>query len=225
MNRYISSIIEPVALGLRRAPLRQPILKILLRHDNFLRRWISFFSLEKGLHPKHRLTSYHAFFTDNTSPSDTVLDIGCGGGHLAYDVAQTAKQVIGIDISRHYLAASQRYTNQSNLSFVHGDVTTYQFQTNFNVVILSNVLEHIADRVGLLKKIKPLAPKLLIRVPMIDRDWLVLLKQELGVEHRLDPTHTIEYTESIFRRELAQANLVVKQLAIRFGEIYCVAES
>jgi len=67
---------------------------------------------------------------------------------------------------------------------------------------LSNILEHIENRVKFLNKIKNLAPKILIRVPMINRDWITLYKKELGVEWRLDKTHYIEYTLESFEKEL-----------------------
>lgn len=216
-------VIEPLALRVHQSAARVPLLKRLLQTDNALRRWIAFLAVENALHPKHRLMNYHQFFVDRVRNSDTVLDIGCGGGHVGFDVAQKANEVVGIDISPHYLAPSQQYAHQRNLSFVVGDATTHDFGRTFDVAILSNVLEHVSDRVGLLKKAATLAPTLLIRVPMIDRDWLPLLKKELGVEYRLDPTHTIEYTEQEFRTELSEANLTVEHLTIRFGEIYCVA--
>lgn len=203
--------------------MRLIIFKTLLRLDNLLRRWITYYSLENGVHPKHRLTGYHQFFIDNVSSHDTALDIGCGHGFLAYDVSTKAKHVTGIDINQDYIATAQRLHRRPNLKFILGDATTCKFTVTFDAIILSNVLEHINDRVSLLKKIRPLSNKLLIRVPMIDRDWLPLRKKELGVEYRLDTTHQIEYTENIFRQELAAAGLKISQLNVRFGEIYCVA--
>ncbi|MFH1353973.1 MAG: class I SAM-dependent methyltransferase [bacterium] len=201
--------------------MRKYILITLLRLDNFLRRWITYFSLEQGVHPKHRLTQYHQFFLDNIFPTDSVLDVGCGLGLLACDIAAKAKHVTGIDLNKDYLSQAHRL---QNIDFIHGDATTFDFKKNFDVLILSNTLEHIKNRVDFLKKLTPHAKKFLVRVPMINRDWLVLLKKELGVEYRLDPTHYIEYTEEIFRRELAAAGLEITKLSVRFGEIYCCAQ-
>jgi hypothetical protein len=44
--------------------------------------------------------------------------------------------------------------------------------------------------------------KLLIRVPVIDRDWIVVIKKELGLEYRLENTHFTEYTFKEFLQEL-----------------------
>lgn len=203
--------------------MKKYFLKTLLRLDNWLRRWITFFSLENGIHPKHRLTNYHQFFLDNISPSDNVLDVGCGLGLLAHDIAQKANRVVGIDINKQYLATAKEKHHHPNLTYIHGNATTYKFNETFDVLILSNTLEHIKDRVSFLQNLKPHANKFLIRVPMINRDWLVLIKKELGVEYRLDPTHHIEYTEDSFRQELSAARLVVNELSVRFGEIYCLA--
>jgi len=51
-----------------------------------------------GVHPKHNIMNYHRFFVDNVGDTDEVLDIGCGNGLVAYDVADKAKKVVGIDI-------------------------------------------------------------------------------------------------------------------------------
>ena len=66
--------------------------------------------------------------------------------------------------------------------------------------------------------------RFLFRVPLIDREWLVAYKKEMGVEYRLDPTHFIEYTLEQFKDELKQANITIKQVDIRFGEIYAAGE-
>ncbi|HLD25605.1 MAG TPA: methyltransferase domain-containing protein [Candidatus Andersenbacteria bacterium] len=217
------SILDTIVRRLLASSWRVPILKELLRVQSFFERWISTFAVENGMHPKHRLTKYHEFFINNLNSADHVLDIGCGYGDVAFDAAQVAASVTGIDFDEASIAEARRRYQAANLTFLVGDAVTHQFNQSFSVIIMSNVLEHIDNRVGLLQKIKALAPKLLLRVPMLDRDWLPLLKQELGLDYRLDPTHRIEYTEAIFRQELANAGYTIKHLHVRFGEMYCVA--
>ncbi|MDA2922513.1 class I SAM-dependent methyltransferase [Patescibacteria group bacterium AH-259-L07] len=178
---------------------------------------------EKGLHPKHRLMNYHQFFVDNINEGDVILDIGCGNGFLAYDVARKAKKVIGIDLKEKNIKIAKEKYAAPNIKYIIGDATSYNFNKEIDAVILSNVLEHIEHRIEFLKKIKHLAQKFLIRVPMINRDWITLYKKELGVEWRLDPTHYTEYTLPTLDKELQKADLKLLDYSIQFGEIWAIA--
>lgn len=200
------------------------LLVLLLKFSNFLYKLISFLSIkmEGGEHPKHRLIGYHNFFLDNILPSDTVLDIGCGSGSLAYDIAKKAKFVTGVDFEEKYLNKARQKRSRENIKYVLGDATRDLGGEKFDVVVLSNVLEHIKERVSFMKQIKDIAPKFLIRVPMIDRDWIPLLKKELGLEWRLDLTHYTEFTEKSFRQEMGEAGFKIESLTVQFGEIWAV---
>ena len=179
--------------------------------------------LNKGLHPKHRIMNYHAFFVDNIKKTDVVLDVGCGNGALAADLATKAKKVLGIDLEPSSVAWAQKQVKKKNLLFVVGDITKAKVE-KCDVVVMSNVLEHIEKRKPLLKKMKLLAPTVLIRVPLITRSWLPLYLREQGLDYRLDPTHEIEYTEDEIYRELSSAGLNVLSSYVRFGEIYIVCK-
>lgn len=178
---------------------------------------------EGGIHPKHRITGYHNFFLENIGAKDSVLDIGCGPGELAHDLAKKAKKVVGIDFSEKYIASAKKNYVLPNLEYFYGDATRHQFKEKFDVIILSNVLEHIEHRVEFLKAIKHIAPKILIRVPMIDRDWLTIYKKELGIEWRADLTHYLEYTVPLLESELAAVGLNIKTYSVQFGELWAVA--
>jgi len=177
---------------------------------------------EGGLHPKHRLMNYHRFFLDHIRESDRVLDIGCGNGALAYDLARKAAHVTGIDLNEKNRRVWEDRFSRDNLEYRVADATTFSPQERFDVVVLSNVLEHIEDRHTFLQSIKHLAPLFLIRVPMLDRDWITLYKKELGLEYRLDTTHFTEYTLDQFHNELEQAGLSIQSFSIQFGEIWAI---
>jgi len=92
----------------------------------------------------------------------------------------------------------------------------------FDVITLSNVLEHIENRVDFLKLMGRKASKLLIRVPMINRDWITPYKKELGLDYRGDRGHFTEYTFESFEREMKEVGLKIEECSIQFGEIWAV---
>ena len=200
------------------------LLKMLMRLHNFCYVNISRIAVmaERGIHPKHRLMDYHAFFIDNIDADDVVLDIGCGNGFLTYDVAKKTKSVTAIDLSEDNIELAKRDFKRDNIKYICGDASQFYFREKFDVVILSNVLEHLENRDAFLLKIKDLATKFLIRVPMLNRDWLTYYKKEMGIEYRLDLTHRIEYTLESLQAELEKAGLRIERASIQFGEIWAV---
>jgi len=198
------------------------IIKLILKLHNFSYKLSSFFSskIEQGLHPKHRLMNYHKFFVDNINSGDTVLDIGCGNGALTFDIAKKAREAAGIDLNEKNIEIARKKFSATNIKYIAGDALKNLPNEKFDVIILSNVLEHIENRIEFLNKIKNLCPKILIRAPMINRDWITLYKKELGLEYKLDKTHFVEYTLESFQEEIATAGLKIKNYSIQFGEIW-----
>ena len=179
---------------------------------------------EGGLHPKHRLMDYHRFFVDNVEPGCRVLDIGCGNGALAYDLSKKAEKVIGIDLDKGNIKVAKKRYSAPNIEYLVGDVTKDLPNQKFSAIILSNVLEHIEDREGFLRKIRNLSPRILIRVPVINRDWITLYRKELRLEWQLDKTHCVEYTLESFKQELEKVGLNLEKYSIQFGEIWAVVK-
>ena len=177
---------------------------------------------EKGIHPKHRLMNYHRFFVERLKKSERVLDIGCGNGAVAFSMAKAGALVTGIDMDETNIRQARKLYQHENLKFLLGDARKDLPDGNFNVIVMSNVLEHIEDRVGLLEMIQDkFQPECwLIRVPMINRDWLVPLKKELGIPYFSDPTHYTEYTLESFKGEMAEVGLIIQHSEVKWGEIW-----
>lgn len=183
---------------------------------------------DNGIHTKHRHTRYHDFFVDRIKAGERVLDIGCGIGVLAFDIAEKSKAIVtGIDISDKNIEIARSTFAHSNVSYVFGDVLGKSFEEKFDVVVLSNVLEHIENRIDFLKgiseSVKP--DRILLRVPLFERDWRVPLKKELGLDYRLDSTHFIEYTHQEFAAEIEAAGLKFNHYESRWGEIWAEAKA
>jgi SAM-dependent methyltransferase len=192
---------------------------------------------EGGLHPKHRVMRYHDFFVDRIKAGERVIDLGCGVGALASSIAErSGARVVGMDWSEKNLEKAKQRSRGAeeqrreggggSLEFLKGDITRDRAPGRFDVVVLSNVLEHLTDRPACLRRWREwYEPKrILIRVPAFDREWRVPWKKELGVEWRLDPTHETEYTQGQLKQEMREAGLRVTDGVGRWGEYWVSAE-
>jgi|688.fasta_scaffold514069_2 2-polyprenyl-3-methyl-5-hydroxy-6-metoxy-1,4-benzoquinol methylase len=181
-----------------------------------------------GEHPKHYLTKYHQFFIDNINDGERVIDIGCGYGAVSRSIAKARPKsiILGIDNDEIRLKQAIESENPSNLSFIYGDVTQPQFKEKWDVVVLSNVLEHIESRIEFLTLIfsTTKAKKFLIRVPCYERNWEVPLKESLGMNYFTDSDHKIEHKLIQFQNEITKSNLILTKVTTQWGEIWAVCE-
>jgi SAM-dependent methyltransferase len=191
-------------------------------------------SANKGKHPKHEIIRYSSWFNSNISTNEVVLDIGCNTGTMTKDLARQAKFVYGLEIESKYIEEATRLNKQTNIKYICADATKFDYTNidDIDIITLSNVLEHIENRIVFLKMLTSRVPfgkkglhTLLIRVPMIDRDWITIYKKNLGLDYRLDNTHFTEYTFEQFKFELSECNINIISYHIRFGEIYAVCNT
>ena len=181
---------------------------------------------DRGLHTKHRHMRYHDFFVDRIDAGERVLDIGCGPGKLAFEIASRADaRVLAVDIMPHHVERARRDFQHANVRYEVADATAGLPGETFDVAVLSNVLEHLHERPTFLKKVVAAArpQRLLIRVPLFERDWRVPLKKELGLEWRLDKDHKIEYTLDEVATELGEASLTIAHQEVHWGEVWLEA--
>ncbi len=200
-------------------------LRSLLAIDDDLTWCINDVSLryDDGVHVKHRLMRYHDFFVERVFPDERVIDLGCGYGAVAYSIAVRAGAIVtGIDLNKENIASARKRFHHAGLTFVEGDALRDLPGESFDVIVLSNLLEHIERRVEFLKEAQQrINPKRwLIRVPMFNRDWRVPLRKELGMFYFSDGTHCTEYTQESFEEEMSVAGLCITHLQINWGEIW-----
>jgi SAM-dependent methyltransferase len=206
---------------------RRAVRELLVTYDDVYRELdAAAIAYEGGIHPKHRLTRYHDFFVQRVHLGDRVLDVGSGKGELAHDlVVRAGARVVGVDHDPAHLAFARSHYSHADLAFHAGDVLETLPEGHFDVVVMSNVLEHLGPRVEFLRSVSSAAtPRaLLIRVPLYERDWTVPLKAEVGLPAYSDADHETEYDEASFREELGTAGFDVPELLVRWGEIWAVA--
>jgi SAM-dependent methyltransferase len=181
---------------------------------------------DKGVHAKHRLTGYHDFFVERIAPGERVLDVGSGKGELAHDLALRAgADVTGIDVKIPSLAFARKRFRHERVRFLERNALDGLPEGPFDVVVLSNVIEHLEPRVDLLRRIaRDLHPRrILIRVPAEDRHWHVPLRRELGLPWFSDPSHVVEYDWTRLLAELEEAGLEPVEVQTRWGELWAEA--
>jgi 2-polyprenyl-3-methyl-5-hydroxy-6-metoxy-1,4-benzoquinol methylase len=179
-----------------------------------------------GIHPKHRLTKYFEYFLSKIELGDSVIDIGCSRGEVAKKIAEARPEsnILGVDIEEYKILEASTNANLKNLKFLCADATKNIDENPFDVMIVSNVLEHINERTKFLKNLirTTQAKKVLLRVPLFQREWQMPMRQELGINYFSDPDHEIEHTIEEFVTEVEQAGIKLEEVETLWGEIWAV---
>lgn len=74
---------------------------------------------------------------------ERVLDLGCGTGQLAAEIAAKGAQVVGLDSSPEMLGQARQ--NYPHLKFVLADATDFRFEEPFDAVFSNAALHWVQD--------------------------------------------------------------------------------
>ena len=110
-----------------------------------------------------------------TSPAGVrVLDIGCGGGFLANDLAGDGYGVCGIDLSASSLAIARKYDRTRAVHYQRADAYRLPFaDAAFEAVCGMDVLEHVEDPGSFIREAsRVLKPGGLFFFYTHNRNWL-----------------------------------------------------
>lgn len=106
----------------------------------------------------------------------TVLDVGCGGGLFAEEVARLGCQVTGIDLSPSSIEIAQRHAEETGLSITYhvASAERLPFHDNaFDLVYCCDVLEHVNDVNAIItESSRVLKPGGIYLYDTINRTWL-----------------------------------------------------
>jgi 2-polyprenyl-3-methyl-5-hydroxy-6-metoxy-1,4-benzoquinol methylase len=105
----------------------------------------------------------------------TVLDVGCGYGHTALELARRCRRVVGIEPSKTLAEAAfqlKEHAGQANLEFRHQDLYELAETERYDLVVLDNVFEHLPDQPRALEMISAcLKPKGVAFLLMPNKLW------------------------------------------------------
>lgn len=80
----------------------------------------------------------------DAKPDERILDLGCGTGQLASEVAETGAEVLGVDASPEMIASARK--NFPQVRFEIADATALPFTSEFDAVMSNAALHWIRDQ-------------------------------------------------------------------------------
>jgi 2-polyprenyl-3-methyl-5-hydroxy-6-metoxy-1,4-benzoquinol methylase len=147
-------------------------------------------SLPEGLEPSD-LAARLRFLLAHVRAGDRVLDVGCGEGRFAAELARVGASVVGIDVAEEPLRRARALEPDLDLRLVDDGGPWELADSSFDVVWAGEVIEHVLDTAAWLSEIRRVlrsAGVLLISTPAHSRLRLLglALSRKAFAEH-FDP--------------------------------------
>lgn len=98
-----------------------------------------------------------------------VLDLACGIGYGARILAEAGHSVTAVDCDEETIAFARQHYAHANVTYVCDDALTFAPSQKYDAVISFETIEHIADPLPLLRKLRDAAPLLIASVPNEDK--------------------------------------------------------
>jgi 2-polyprenyl-3-methyl-5-hydroxy-6-metoxy-1,4-benzoquinol methylase len=159
-------------------------------------------------------------------PTTQVLDLGCGRAIALFWLAKHHPdwQLTGVELDPALASSAKRAVERggwSNIQIIEGTVMDIKDEGSYDLAICIDVLEHVPDDVGLLKKarqaLKP-GGYVVLHVPRRNEQQWRLLK--VFHQHRVEGEYghvRDEYTEDELRERFLAAGFEIRELRQTFG--------
>jgi len=144
-----------------------------------------------------------------------ILDIGCGAGTLALYLAGKGNNVLGIDISSKAIReclSSKKGLGLKNVNFRQLEFPKEAINEKFDVVLFTEVIEHLEDDKGALKNIKKLLKPKGVMILSTPSNTAPLHK--LGLTKKFD-----REVGHLRRYSLTELKLLVKNSGFKIVEV------
>ncbi len=103
------------------------------------------------------LQSQKDFFIKNLSASKgAALDIGCGSGILAFELAQYYDHVVAVDFSAKMLAIARQKRSAPNIEYIQMDASQLALDRQFDLIVSAATFHHLPNLPAALDAIKKL---------------------------------------------------------------------
>ncbi|MDZ4662845.1 MAG: bifunctional 2-polyprenyl-6-hydroxyphenol methylase/3-demethylubiquinol 3-O-methyltransferase UbiG [Pseudomonadota bacterium] len=126
----------------------------------------------------------YAWISPKLMVGSKILDVGCGAGFMANQLAQDGFDVVALDASNESLNVARRFDSTKKVKYILGNAYTLPFDDQkFDSVVCLDFLEHVEDPALVIKEIsRVLKPGGDFFFHTFDRNWLSYLIVIKGVE-------------------------------------------
>jgi len=157
-----------------------------------------------------RFGARSAFLLANVRAGQRVLDLGCGEGSFAAALVSAGAQVDAVDVAHEALARARRRAPGADVFHVEEGAPLPFDDDRFDVVWAGEVLEHVADVVGLLAEVRRVLRwdgVLVVTTPYHGRVALTALALAGRVDEHFDPRadHLRFFTAATLRGVLQES--------------------
>ena len=137
-----------------------------------------------------KASKVHAILADNDVRFDSFAEVGCGTGEILVRLAQhnPHARFTGYDISPHAVELAAKNT-APRLEFYLKDALA-ETDVDYDVVLIADVIEHVEDYIGFVRKVKDLGRYKVFHIPLdlsvqsLVRMWPILrLREDVGHIH------------------------------------------
>lgn len=174
---------------------------------------------EAEVDPSNRNTS-HALIIDLVGEDQKVLDVGAATGYVDKHMVQRGCRVTGLEMNPEAARLAERYCER----VIVGDIETLDLdrelvEAPFDVIVFGDVLEHLKDPVGTLRRLRPfLQPegRVVASIPNIAHGSVRLALLQGKFQYRplglLDNTHLRFFTRESVEQLFNEAGFLVGDL-------------
>jgi 2-polyprenyl-3-methyl-5-hydroxy-6-metoxy-1,4-benzoquinol methylase len=131
------------------------------------------------------------FLNENVRPGERVLDVGCGEGRFAAELARAGATVVGIDVAEEPLRRARELHPELDVRLVDAEGGWELADASFDVVWAGEVIEHVADTAAWLSEVRRVlrsGGRLLLSTPAHGRlTILALALSRRAFAARFDP--------------------------------------
>jgi 2-polyprenyl-3-methyl-5-hydroxy-6-metoxy-1,4-benzoquinol methylase len=110
-------------------------------------------SVPEGLEPP-AMQLRRAFLLEHVGSGERVLDVGCGEGRFATELAYAGAEVVGIDVAAEPLRRARALHPELDLRQVQAEGGWPLQDASFDAVWAGEVIEHVADTAGWLSEVR-----------------------------------------------------------------------